>query len=94
MWRSFVLLLVAQPAKLSRSMESFRPQAPHYCFKYDASLTRIAEGVYTSASDELLTFAAADLPFAVNNEAERQNTMELFAIIFGLLLFLMPTPKN
>ena len=56
MWRSFVLLLVAQPTKLSRSMESFRPQAPQYCFKYDASLTRIAVGVYTSVSDELLTF--------------------------------------
>jgi hypothetical protein len=56
MWRSFVLLLVAHPTKLSRCMESFRPQAPQYCFKYDASLTRIAVGVYTSDSDELLTF--------------------------------------
>ncbi len=86
MWRSFVLLLVAQPTKLSRSMESFRAQASQYCFKYDASLTRIAVGVYTSDSDELLTFAAVDLPFAVNNEAKRQNTMEFLAIIFGLLL--------
>jgi hypothetical protein len=49
-------------------------------------LTRIAVGVYTSDSDELLTFAAVDLPFAVNNEAKRQNTMEFLAIIFGLLL--------
>ena len=86
MWRSFVLLLVAQPTKLSRSMESFRPQAPQYCFKYDASLTRIAVGVYASDNDELLVFAAVDLPFAVNDEARRQNTMEFLAIIFGLLL--------
>ena len=85
MWRSFVLLLVAQRTKLSRSMETFRPQAPQYCFKYDASSTRIAVGVYTSVHDELLTFAAVDLPFAVNNEAKRQNTMEFLAIIFGLL---------
>ena len=86
MWRSFVILLIAQPIKLSRSMESFRPQAPLYCFKYDASLTRIAVGVYTSVTDELLIFAAVDLPFAVNNEAKRQNTMEFLAIVFGLLL--------
>ena len=80
MWRSFVLLLIAQPTKLSRSMESFRPHAPQYCFKYDASLTRIAVGIYTSDSDDLLTFAAVDLPFAVNNEAKRQNTMEFLAV--------------
>ena len=86
MWRSFVLLLIAQPTKLSRSMESFRPQAPQYCSKYDVSLTRIAVGIYTSDSDDLLTFAAVDLPFPVNNEARRQNTMEFLAIIFGLLL--------
>jgi hypothetical protein len=43
-------------------------------------------GIYTSDSDELLTFAAVDLPFAVSNEARRQNTMEFLAIIFGLLL--------
>jgi hypothetical protein len=43
-------------------------------------------GIYTSDSDDLLTFAAVDLPFAVNNEAKRQNTMEFLAIIFGLLL--------
>ena len=86
MWRSFVLLLVAQPDKLSRTMESFRPQSPQYCFKYDASLWRIAVGVYSAPSDELLTFGGVDLPFAVNNEARRQNTMEFIAIILGLLL--------
>ena len=35
--------------------------------------------------DKLLVFAAVDLPFAVNSEAKRQNTMEFLAIIFGLL---------
>ena len=86
MWRSFVLLLVARPALLSRTLNSFRPQHPQYCFKYDASLFRIAVGVYTADTDLLLTFAAVDLPFVVNNEARRQNTMEFIAIIFGLLL--------
>ncbi len=86
MWRSFVLLLVARPALLSRTLNSFRPQHPQYCFKYDASLYRIAVGVYTADTDLLLTFAAVDLPFVVNNEARRQNTMEFIAIIFGLLL--------
>ena len=86
MWRSFALLLVAHPIKLSRSMGSFRPQSPQYCFKYDASLKRIAVGVYTADDDELLVFAAVDLPFEVNSEAKRQNTMEFLAIIFGLLL--------
>ena len=86
MWRSFVLLLVAHPVKLSRSMGSFRLHPPQYCFKYDASLKRIAVGVYTADDDKLLVFAAVDLPFAVNNEARRQNTMEFLVIIFGLLL--------
>lgn len=57
-----------------------------YSFKYDASLWRIAVGVYGSESDELLTLAAVDLPFEVNNEAWRQNTMEFIALVFGLLL--------
>ena len=78
MWRSFVLLLVAHPIKLSRGMGSFRPSAPKYCLKYDASLKRIAVGVYTADDDELLVFAAVNLPFAVNSEARRQNTMEFW----------------
>ena len=94
MWRSYVLLLVAQPINLSRSMGSFRPHSPQYCFKYDASLKRIAVGVYTADDEELLVFAAVDLPFAVNNEAKRQNTMEFLAIIFGLLLCWRTTKSN
>ena len=39
MWRAFVLLLIANPTRLSRPMESFRPQPASYCIKYDASLT-------------------------------------------------------
>jgi len=86
MWRSFALILISEPTKLSRSMESFRPRDPQYCFKYDASLERIAVGVYLIDDDRLVTFAATDLPFVVNNEARRQNTMEFIAIVFGLLL--------
>ena len=86
MWRSYSLLLVAKPLLLSRTLESFRQREPHYCFKYDASLYRIAVGVHSAIDDALVTFAAIDLPFAVNNEARRQNTMEFTAIVFGLLL--------
>jgi hypothetical protein len=71
---------------LPRTLESFRPQAPQYTFKYHASLSRIATGVYTADSDLLLTFAAVDLSFNVTNEARRQNTMEFLAIVLGLLL--------
>ena len=46
--RSYSLLLVVHPTLLSRTLESFRPQAPQYTFKYDASLSRIATGVYTA----------------------------------------------
>ena len=73
-------------AQLRFTMGSFRPHSPQYCFKYYASLKRIAVGVYTADDDELLVFAAVYLPFAVNSEAKRQNTMEFLAIIFGLLL--------
>jgi hypothetical protein len=84
MWRSFVLILVASPIKLSRSMDTFRPKDPFYW--YDASLDRIAVGVFLMSDDSLVTFAAVDLPFVVNDEARRQNTMEFIAIVFGLLL--------
>ena len=86
MWRCFALSLVANPSKLSRSMESFRPQEPKYCFKYDASLERIAVGAFLLSNDDLVTFSAVNLPFMVNDEARRQNTMEFIAIVFGLLL--------
>ena len=45
------------------------------------SLSRIATGVYSADSDLLLTFAAVDLPFIVNNEARRQNTMEFLTLL-------------
>jgi len=86
MWRSYVLALVAQPLKLSRTIESFRPTKPTYCFKYDASLTRIAVGLFNTSNDSLIVYSAVDLPFPVNNESKRQNTVEFIAIIFGLLL--------
>ena len=86
MWRAFVLLLIANPAQLSRPMESFRSQPASYCIKYDASLTGLGVGIYTLPSNELLTYAALQLPFNVTNESKRQNTMEFVAVIFGLLL--------
>ena len=86
MWRAFVLLLIAQPERLSRTMESFRPQAAIYCLKYDASLTGLGVGIYNLANNELITYAAMALPFEVTNESKRQNTMEFIAGVLGLLL--------
>jgi hypothetical protein len=54
-----------------------------FCIKYDASLTGLGVGLYNVSTDTLLTFAALQLPFEVNNESKRQNTMEFVAVIFG-----------
>ena len=86
MWRAFVLLLIAHPERLSKTMESFRPQAAIYCLKYDASLTGLGVGIYNLADNELITYAAMALPFEVTNEFKRQNTMEFIAVVLGLLL--------
>ena len=86
MWRVFVLLLIAQPDRLSRTMESFRPQSANYCIKYDASLTGLGLGIYNLANDEFITYAAMTLPFEVTNESKGQNTMEFIAVVLGLLL--------
>ena len=86
MWRSFVLTLIANPTKLSRSMESFRPQHATYSIKYDASLSGLGVGLYRLSDNCLLTYAALALPFVVTNESKRQNTMEFVAVVFGLLL--------
>ena len=86
MWRAFVLLLIANPEKLSRTMESFRPQTAQFCIKYDASLTGLGVGIYNVLNDTLLTYSALELPFQVTNESKRQNTMEFVAVVFGLLL--------
>jgi hypothetical protein len=86
MWRALVLLVVANPTKLSRPMESFRPQESTYCIKYDTSLTGLGFGIYHLPDNQLLTYAALQLPFTVTNESKRQNTMEFVAVIFGLLL--------
>jgi len=85
MWTAFVLLSIASSIKLSQSMESFRPQVAEYCIKYDASLTGLGVSIYHIPDSRLLTYAALQLPFAVTNESKRQNTIELVAIIFGLL---------
>ena len=85
MWRAFALFLIANPEKLSRPLESFRPKAEKFCIKYDASLTGLGVGLYNVSTDTLLTFAALQLPVEVNNESKRQNTMEFVAVIFGLL---------
>jgi hypothetical protein len=86
MWRCFALILVANPRQLCRELESFRPTPPTYCFTYDASLWKVAVGLYSSATGQMLSYAALALPFAVSNESRRQNTMEFIAIVFGLLL--------
>lgn len=61
MWRSFVLILMANPTKLSRSMESFRPQQATYSIKYDASLSGLDVGLYRLSDNSLLTYAALTL---------------------------------
>ena len=86
MWRAFVLLLIAQPDRLLRTMESFRPQSDSYCIKYDASLTGLGVGIYNLTNSELITYAVMALPFEVSNESKRQNTMEFIAVVLGLLL--------
>ena len=86
MWRAYVLLLIAQPDRLSRPMESFRPQSAQYCIKYDASLTGLGVGIYNLSNSELITYTAMSLPFEVTNESKRQNAMEFIAVVLGLLL--------
>ena len=86
MWRAFVLLLIANPSRLSRRMESFRHQPAQYIIKYDASLTGLGVGIYTVQDEQLLTYAALQLPFSVDNDSSNQNTMEFVAVVLGLLL--------
>ena len=86
MWRAFTLLLIANPTRLSRSMESFRSQPAAYCIKYDASLTGLGVGLYRIRDSSLITYTALDIPFNVTNKSKRQNTMEFLAVILGLLL--------
>jgi hypothetical protein len=86
MWRAFVLLLIADPSKLSRPMESFRHKPAQYIIKYDASLTGLGVGLYAVPDSQLLTYTALQLPFSVNNDSSNQNTMEFVAVILGLLL--------
>ena len=86
MWRAFVLLLIANPTRLSRPMESFRHQPAQYIIKYDASLQGLGVGIYAVQDNRLLTYAALQLPFSVDNDSSNQNTMEFVAVVLGLLL--------
>ena len=58
MWRAFVLLLIANPSRLSRPMEPFRHQPAQYIIKYDTSLTGLGVGLYAVQDNRLLTYAA------------------------------------
>jgi len=86
MWRAFVLLLIANPSRLSRPMESFREQPAQYIIKYDASLTGLGVGVYDIKDNRLLVYTAFRLPFTVDSDSSNQNTMEFIAVVLGLLL--------
>ena len=85
MWRAFVLLLIADPSKLPRHMESFRHKPAQYIIKYDALLTGLGVGLYAVRDNQLLTYTALQLPFSVNSDSSNQNTMEFVAVILGLL---------
>ena len=97
MWRAFILLLIANPSRLSRPMESFRHQPAQYIIKFDASLTGLGVGLY----------AGLQLPFSVDSDSSNQNTMEFVAIVLGLNLvqqrqirwyfssyLILPMPRN
>jgi len=86
MWRAFVLLLIADPSRLSRPMESFRRQPAQYIIKYDASLTGLGVGLYAVQDERLISYAALQLPFSVDSDSSNQNTMEFVAVVLGLLL--------
>ena len=86
MWRAFVLLLIANPSKLSRPMESFRRQPAKFIIKYDASLTGLGVGLYEVLNNRLVIYTALQLPFTIDNDSSNQNTMEFTAVVLGLLL--------
>ena len=85
MWRAFVLLLIANPSKLSRPMESFRRHQA-IIIRYDASLTGLGVGLYEMQNNRLVIYTALSLPFSVGNDSSNQNTMEFTAVVLGLLL--------
>jgi hypothetical protein len=67
-------------------MKSFRHQTAQYIIKYDASLTGLGVGLYAVADMQLLTYAALQLPFNVENDSSNQNTVEFVAVVLRLLL--------
>jgi len=78
MWRAFVLLLLANPSRLSKPAQ--------YIIMYDASLTGLGVGLYDINESQLLVFTAFRLPFSVDSDSSNQNTMEFIAVVSGLLL--------
>jgi len=62
MWRAFVLLLIANPSRLSRRMESFRHQPAQYIIKYDASLTGLGLGFMQSTTKNFLHMLRSNYP--------------------------------
>lgn len=89
MWRAFLVILHKRGHVLRRRIDSFGSDEPTVVFRYDASLTQLAVGVYRrdkDGSEELLRFAAHDLPFRVDNDSGRQNTFEYMAVLLGLSL--------
>jgi hypothetical protein len=87
-WRAFVILLHCRSLRLSRPIGSFRPMAPSYAIRYDASLTSIAAGVFQVAAQEeqLLCYAVLPVPCDVHADSSYQNTFEYLAVLLGLLL--------
>ena len=86
MWRAFILLLIANPSRLSRPMESFRQQPAQFIIRYDASLTSLGVGLYEVTNNRLVIYTALQLPFTVDNDSSNQNSMEFTAVVLGLLL--------
>ena len=82
------MILMSPALFLRRPLESFRVSASKFELHYDASLYKVAVGVYVRSSSELrlLRFAAVFLPFKYSADSSKQNLREYLCVSVGVML--------
>ena len=89
LWTMFLSLMNLNPAKFTRSFESFSPLSVKIFINVDASLTGIGILVYGVGDDEshaLLAVSGFNTPYLLNGDSSYQNSMEFIAVLCAIIL--------
>lgn len=84
LWRMVLILTHLHADTFTRSLVSFRLEAPEIEIRFDASLQGVGLSLWSVSSHQVLTAVATTFPFSLGQDSSHQNLAEFCAVVLAV----------